>query len=302
MSEDQRAKEVLIEKEGRAWRWGEAKYLHTWNGLKQTISESTIKAIALPLAVAIACIAHFLPNQNELRESIGKAIDSPNVTHDLPIIDVPILEARPSSRGGGNKQLARIENIRVVRLGGVGLIPVGTEARAVLVSGASNGIVKAKLLSSLLVDGEPTIPEGATIFGTGKSSEERLFVEFSKAILPTGETVGIRAQALDGGDKILGLKGALIGTRTKKMGMAVGFGVLGGMADGLQDTSGTNIFGMQQKKSLKDAALSGASKAALDQSQVYIEEMKNAPAIIEVKKGTEFFLMIDEPKGKEKNE
>ena len=83
----------------------------------------------------------------------------------------------------------------------------------------------------------------------------------------------------------------------------MGFGLLGGMADGLQDTSGS-MFAYERKRSLKDAALSGTSKAALDQSQSYMDEMKNAPNIIEVKRGTEFYLLFDEPKKKEgfKNE
>ncbi len=69
------------------------------------------------------------------------------------------------------------------------------------------------------------------------------------------------------------------------------------MADGLRETSGSSFF-VTQKPSVKDAALGGASKAALDQSAAYLEEMKKSPNIIEVKSGSEFLIIIDEPKPK----
>ena len=35
-------------------------------------------------------------------------------------------------------------------------------------------------------------PEGTVVFGRGKSREERLSVEFRKAIFPNGETISIQ--------------------------------------------------------------------------------------------------------------
>lgn len=190
--------------------------------------------------------------------------------------------------------------IRIVSLRSISEIPVGSEIRAVLSSGATDGIVKASLSTPLIVDGEPILPERAVLFGKGKSGEERLFIEFTKVIFPSGEAYPIRAQAFELSDKILGLKGALVGRRTKKMTGAIAFGFLGGMTEGLQETSGT-VF-QNKKPSMKDAALSGASKAALDQSQVYLDEMKKSPNIIEVNAGTELLVIIDEPKKEDNNE
>jgi hypothetical protein len=186
--------------------------------------------------------------------------------------------------------------IKIVSLRSISELPIGSEMKATLASGATDGIVKAQLTAPLIVDGESILPEKTILFGKGKSGEERLFVEFSKVILPTGEGYPIRAQAFDVADKILGLKGALVGTRTKKMAGAIAFGFMGGMADGLQDSSGS--YFIPRKPSARDAALAGASKAALDQSQEYIEEMKKSPNIIEVKAGTEIVVITDEPKPK----
>lgn len=300
MSNDNKPSEVLIEREGRTWRWGNSEYFRTWNGLKQTISRSAIKALALPIALVIGVVTFFFSGQRELNDARGREVNVPSISQDVQILQAAILTGRENviSRPGVGSGV--VGKIKVFNLRSLTEIPLGSEAKAVLESGASNGIVKAKLVSALKVDDEPIIPEGSTLFGRGKSTEERLFVEFQRAIFPNGESFAIRGQAFDVSDKVLGLKGAFVGNRTKKMGMAIGFGVMGGLADGLQETSGSSPWGLQQKKSMRDAALSGASKAALDQSQAYIEEMKNAPFIIEVKKGTEFYLIIDEPKRQEK--
>jgi len=296
MSEESR---VYIEKEGKVFRWGQEAYFKTWNGLKETVSVSRLKALALPLASILAVLTFFFSGDREAADMRGKELDVPTVSQDVPVIAAPIYDGSESVNQIRIPRVATgaLGRIKVFNLRRSSEIPVGSEAKAVLVSGATDGIVKAKLVSALAVDGEPILPEGATLFGRGKSSEERLFVEFQKAVFPSGESFPIRGQAFDVGDKILGLKGSVVGRRTKKMGMAVGFGVLGGMADALQETSGSSFFG-HQKRSVRDAALAGASKAALDQSQVYLEEMKNSPNIIEVKKGTEFYLIIDEPKRK----
>lgn len=290
--------EVLIEREGRTWRWGESHYLRRWNGLKQTLSVAGVKMVALPLALTIGIVTFFFSDQKEAADKRGEPVEMPKQTLTVPVIKAPILGTNDLTNSMARPRVGSgmAGPIKVFNLRGLSQIPVGAEAKAILESGGSNGIVKARLVSGLRVDGEPVIPEGATIFGRGQSSEARLYVEFEKAIFPNGETFSIRGQAFDVTDKILGLKGKLVGTRAKKMGLAIGFGVLGGLAEGLQDTSGSNLWGIQKRRSVKDSALSGASKATLDQSQIFADEMKNAPNTIEVKRGTEFYLIIDEPK------
>lgn len=303
MSENQKPAEVFIQREGRVFRWGQATYFRTWNGLKETVSAAALKAVALPIAIVLGIFTFLFSGRKELGDSRGQEMNVPGIIQDLPIVDSPFLSGRePLNRIVRPRVTTGIAgNIRVFNLSRSSDIPVGSEAKAVLESGASNGIVKARLLSALKVDGEIILPERTTLFGRGKSTEERLFVQFDRAIFPNGESFRILGQAFDVEDKIIGLKGAFVGSRSRKMGMAIGFGVLGGMADGLQtNTSGSNMWGAQEKRSMRDAALSGASKAALDQSQQMIEETKSSPNIIEVKRGTEFYLIIDEPSREEK--
>lgn len=302
MSDENNPTEVFIQREGRTWRWGQSHYLKTWNGNKQTLSKAAMQVIALPIAGVIGISTFFFSAQRELSDVRGSPVEIPQMTEGNQVPPVPIMTLNEMSSANpkrGKLEPREIARIKVVSLRSNSAIPVGSEARAILESGASNGIVKAKLMTSLNVDGEPVVPRGATIFGRGKSSEERLFVEFQKVIFPNGESLAIRGQAFDIEDKILGLKGAFVGARSKKIGLAIGFGLLGGVAEGLEDSSGSSIWGANEKKSMRDAALSGASKAALDQSRAYMDEIKNTSLIIEVKKGTEFYLIIDEPKKEE---
>ena len=229
----------------------------------------------------------------------SKPVGSPDFRHEVPIAS-PGLIARQNNSGGNKpgyyeppKNRINITNLRSDLT-----LPVGTEGKAILVSGGTDGLIKAKILKPVLVDNEPLIPENAVLIGIGKSGEDRLFVEFQKIVLPSGETYKITAQAFENDDRIQGIKGSIVGTRSKKMMMAMGLGFLGGMADGMRENTSGSYFS-SQKPTTRDAALSGASKAALDQSEAYLEEMKKSPNIIQVKSGTEFYFIIDDEKRKE---
>ncbi len=201
------------------------------------------------MALILGVFTYFFSSQKEIADTRGSVVATPGITQESANIQVPIMTSQDLINRLPQPKVGQgvVGRIKIFNLRQLTDIPVGSEAKVVLESGASNGIVKGRLVTPLLVDGEPVLPEGTTIFGKGKSSEERLYVEFQKAIFPSGESFAIRGQAFDVADKILGLKGSLVGTRTKKMGMAIGFGLLGGMADGMQETSGSSIWGVQQK-------------------------------------------------------
>lgn len=300
MSEHDKAK-VLIEREGRVIRWGQDTYFKTWNGLKETVSLAAVKAIALPLAILLALATFFLSGRDRLSSKNSREIPPGTITRDLPIHAPAILTSNSNGSTLNRRTSPDEGRIKVVSLAASSQIPAGAEAKAVLDSGASNGIVKAKLTTALAIAGDIFLPEKTILIGKGTSSEERLFIQFNRAILPAGETIKLVAKAFDASDKILGLKGALISAKNKKLGMAAGFGALGAMVDGLQsDSSGSSPWGAPVRKSPRDAALGGASKAALDQSQFIMEEAKSLPNVIEVKHGTEFYLIVDESKSEER--
>jgi hypothetical protein len=249
------------------------------------------------LTISIFTGMYFTSKNPKVGISVGLAsptmsLNQPEVSSKLLTVkDLTNLIQKPKSDS------SLLGKIKVVSLRTTSEIPTGSVMSALLVSGATDGIVKARLTAPLNIDGETVFPEQSTLFGKGASGEERLFIEFSKVIFPSGEAYPIRAQAFEQTDKIQGLKGAVVGTRTKKMATAIAFGFLAGTADGMQESNGSMF--MNKEPTLREAALGGASKAALDQSQLYLDEMKKLPNVIEVKSGTEFIAIIDEPIPKE---
>jgi hypothetical protein len=283
MTEENQPSRVVIEKDGKTLPFGSEGYLRAWNGLKYTLNQRVLLTFIFPVGL-LGMIVILLSSNHAAKDDRGSAMDSAGVGISLPIIESKILVDRDLVNRIGQAPVAVsvMGGIKVFNLRSLTDLPIGTEAQAVLDSGASNGIVKARLVNPMLVDGEPALPEGTVVFGHGKSTEERLFIEFTKAILPSGESYSIIAQAFDGSDRILGLKGSAVGSKTKKLAMGMALGFMGGMADGLQNTSGSSIFSVQQTPSIRNAALAGSAKATLDQSNLYLDQVKNSPDIIEV--------------------
>jgi hypothetical protein len=297
MSDDQRP-DVEVKADQGTESIGKNAYIAARDGqFKGRGLQSSVFLAMLLVGVLFAAVR--LTIKNDRQDKSGRPMGAPGLTRDDLGVSPKLLTEKDLINVIRRPKVDRtfLGKIKVVSLRSISELPIGSEMKAVLESGASDGIVKARLTAPLLVDGEPVLPERTVLFGKGKSGEERLLVEFTKVIFPTGESFPIRSQAFDISDRILGLKGAVVGTRTKKMAGALAFGLVGGMASGLQNTSGS--YFMMQQPSVRDAALAGAGKAALDQSQVYIDEMKRSPNIIEVKAGTEIVVLTDEPKPKE---
>ena len=171
-------------------------------------------------------------------------------------------------------------------------IPAGTEGRAVLITGATNGLIKARLTESVRVDGISALDSGALLLGQGRSTEERLFVDFKKAVLKDGKTIPISAQAFDVGDSILGLKGSRVGDMSLKLAATAGLNFISGMALGLE-TPNYDQAGKPIRPSAGSAAMSGISQAAGEQAKSFLEETKNRQPVIEVKAGTSLIVTFD---------
>lgn len=172
-------------------------------------------------------------------------------------------------------------------------IPPGAEAKAVLLTGATNGLIKARLIEPVKVDGLSLLDAGVLLLGQGHSTEERLYVKFTKAVFRDGKALPISAQAYEAGDSIVGLKGSRVGDIALKLAATSGLNFLAGMAAGLQEPA-VYENGRPKRPSERDAALSGASKAASEQAQSMMEDIKNRPPIIEVKSGTVFIVTFDD--------
>lgn len=168
-------------------------------------------------------------------------------------------------------------------------IPPGTVAKGKLVTGASNGPVRAKLTEPVLVNGEVLLEAGPILIGTGSSTEERLFIRFDQMVFKDGSVQSIEAQVFDPEDKLAGLKGSLLGNRTVRLAGSIGLNFVGGLSDGLQDTQtqGGTAF---RPSTLKNAFLNGASVAAIDESRNEMSKLKNEMPVIQVDAGREIII------------
>ncbi|USN48498.1 MAG: TrbI/VirB10 family protein [Pseudobdellovibrionaceae bacterium] len=199
-------------------------------------------------------------------------------------------EIKKKAKTTNKKKKMKIEKLSIVSRDEKLKIPLGAQARAKLITGGTNGPVKAKLIEDLSFNGEVYLPEGSIIWGKGASTDERLIVIFSKAVLSDGVSKDILANAYDQDDEILGLKGSIIGRTSKKLLAGAGLGVAGALQT-MQ--SNQNIGGVAVKKpSLENALMNGASTAALGMAEQELEELKNKQTIIEVKKGTEIIVVF----------
>lgn len=218
-------------------------------------------------------------------------IDKVRVDGDKIIIPPLVLQYRSDSEVLAWAK-TRATPIQVLNFVSAKEVPPGSEAKAVLLTGATNGLIKARLAEPVKVDGVSLIDAGVLLMGQGRSTSERLYIDFKKAVYRDGKSVTISAQAYDLSDSIVGLKGSLVGDVALKLAASSGLNFLSGMALGMQAPA-YDQFGKPVRPSVGDAALSGVSKAADDQAQTYMQDLKNRPPIIEVKSGTVFIVTFD---------
>lgn len=172
------------------------------------------------------------------------------------------------------------------------VIPPGSMIKAKLISGASNGSVKAKSVESLTVNGEVIIPAGSVFWGAGNSNEHRLYVSFKKLVLKSGSVKAINAQAADGSDKVAGLKGSKLGNYGFRLAGSIGLNMLGGLSEGLREKEikgGVSV----DKTDLSNALLSGAAHASIELSRELMNGLKNKKPMILKKSGAYIYIIFE---------
>ncbi|MBL7555108.1 MAG: TrbI/VirB10 family protein [Bdellovibrionaceae bacterium] len=277
--------------------WGPFGQFFHKDGMKNSISQKALNTCLVFFLIFMTISTVISSCNEETRQKFDLLLQMPDVQKATNEVAAPPIydnnrEASYSRQQKGSIQPKPVEKIKVVSLSQINSIPTGVEVPCALVSGATNGPVKAKLTENLSVDGEVIFEKGSIIFGTGKSTEERLFVNFKKLITKDGKEIKIKAQAYDQSDKIIGLKGSKISNRAWKMAGATGLSFIAGYTEALK-TPEIPIFGSTKAPSPRDAALSGAANAAMEQSKEMIESMKNAPVIIEVSAKTPITVIFE---------
>ncbi len=182
----------------------------------------------------------------------------------------------------GPKLIARSVKIKV---------PPGTETNAILMTGASNGLVKVKLKEDVIVAGENFLTAGTILLGTGSSTDDRLFVHFTKAITDDANVASIEAEIADASDKSMGLKGSFWSTHGGRMAASAGLNFLSGASEALEDTQGEQ-GAVVAKPTVRNAVLHGTARAALEESNQVASKYKNSPPAVEIRAGTEVAIIF----------
>lgn len=293
MSDD--VKVNIANDDGHKRRWGLSNILYRKEGKKLSINAKVTAwmfALFILAGSAYSIASEFFkPTPSESDGPIGfneqmsstEKIQVPVGTTELDRPETP----KPKAKG-----ITIYSGLQVVQRPNFGKIPPGTMVKAKFVTGASNGPLKAVLLEPLAVNSETLAPEGTTLVGNGSSGDDRLAVQFTKMVFQDGKSQNVQAQACDLSDQTVGVKGKKISKYAWLLATGAGLNFLGGMAEGLQETQVQN--GVATKKSdMKNAALNGASKAALDQSQEVLSEVRNKKSVIQVESGKEFYILFD---------
>jgi len=220
----------------------------------------------------------------------GESVYLPS--HESVQADITKQDADKLKKGGGSgRPKERFKGPQLVSRPGGGKIPPGIMVQAVLVSGASNGPVKAQLKEPVTLNGETLLEEGIVLVGQGSSTEDRLLIHFTNAVLKDGTVQPIDAQAADYEDKIAGLNGSKVGHYALKLAAAVGLNFVTGMSEGLQDTRVQN--GVAYKKpSLKNSLYNGTAMAASEEAQDILNSAKSRQPVIEVPAGTSIYVLF----------
>lgn len=255
------------------------------------LSMNSVFWILAPLFVILPWVIYMRNSEQAKRTASEFSFKGEEPKSKIPILEVPEISNRsPESKPKAIEVVRKFSSLQVIGLS-LKPIPPGAQVKAVLVMGASNGPVKAKTTERLVVDGDVLLDAGVTLIGRAQSGEDRLFIIFNKVVWPDGTNKPMTAQGYDVSDMIPGLKGARVRSQVLKFAAAASLNFLGGLSEGLQESQVAGGVAVR-KNDLRNAALNGASKAALDQGKSLLESARDDQNVIEVKANTALWVVF----------
>ncbi len=275
-------------------QWGRG-FLFKRDGKKRTIIPKRFFWLITVLFTVI-CISMFFQQTDVVliigRSSLIGGAEILPASSDPSVTVARIQEEKASKNSKIGKKVQKYSGPQLIVRRRAGQIPPGLLAKAVLKSGASNGLVRAELSDDLSFNGETILEVGSVLVGQGSSTEDRLYIRFDQMVTKDGTIESVHAQACDLSDKIVGLKGSKLGQRAAKVAASIGLGFIGGLATGLQDSKGENGV-LVHEASLKNALLNGTANAALETSREMISNVKDQQPVITVKESTEICVLFE---------
>jgi hypothetical protein len=291
---------VLLAKDaGSRDQWAIGKLFYRKEGGKQRANMKPI-SLAVFAAFGTVMVIGLLRDSPEQQETSASPIKAPVDIKETTNIDMEkmTLFVKPKfeqvthlrSVSGDSKQVSiRYAGLEKVA-GHMNIkIPPGSMAEAVLTSGASDGPIRAVLTEDLVAGGSRLVKQGTTLVGEGISNENRLSVKFRYLVFQDGTHVRVEADGCDISDRMPGLLGSNVRGQALKLSGALGLGMLGGTAIGLQKKQ---TQGVVSDPSMRDALLNGVATAALEQAQSLTSNLKSTTPLYQVPEGQKFYVLF----------
>ncbi|MBY0384101.1 hypothetical protein K2X05_02990 [bacterium] len=149
----------------------------------------------------------------------------------------------------------------------------------------------------------PSLPAKSLLFGSAiMGTSRRVIINFDHALLPTGEELAIKAQAIDSKTNLIGVSGDYHGKLGTRAIGTMGLNMVSGMSEVLaQKESLGGIQGqVAVKSSLKNAFYNGIAKTAESEAGRQAEQLNQEPEYVLLKNGTEFSIQLLEKVQEEK--
>lgn len=277
--------------------WGKNPFLFS-DGRKLSVDKGKLKYAVIGVFLLLSGIQLLFGHDTRVIEAAKplELADSYSGERQVDLTQVPAPKSGVQERRE-NRQSKRATTLAfsgpqvVARPRNLSAIPPGTLAEAKLVTGASNGLVRAELTTSVEVGGMTELEPGVVLVGQGNSTAERLMVNFNQAVFPDGSVGSINAHACNLKDKIVGLKGSNVASKALNVAGSIGLGFVGGLAEGLQEAQGQQ-GAVVRPPTVKNALLNATSQTALEQSRGLMTNLRNQKPLIEVPVGRRICVLF----------
>ena len=142
------------------------------------------------------------------------------------------------------------------------------------------------------------LPKETVLIGTinypGKG--KRVFINFSKAVLPSGQELGLQAQALTPKTHVLGLTGEYYSQKGRQIATILGLSMVSGMTEALTEKEG--VKGSESttpKATMENAFYHGLSKVTNMEAQRQTSELDEHPPYVTIPAGTNLIINLTSP-------
>ena len=140
-----------------------------------------------------------------------------------------------------------------------------------------------------------SIPKNSILFGTVNypNTGRKVFMQFSKALLPDGREVELKAQALSAKDYSPGLEGELHSQAAARVASTLGLTMVSAFTDTLTEKQVLSAEGaITPKATTKNALYQGIAKASEVEAQRQMAELGNVQTYVTVPAGKEIIVNL----------